>query len=137
MQAKSRANPIEVAARLEVARRARGVGKRDVARAAGMTPSTYSQWISGATKSYDAEKLFLAVQFLEVRLEWILFGEEPMRISEPASAAASLVEEAPEEIVNETFNFMGYALNRSFADDPVKLGRYLKMIDGIMRRSKE
>lgn len=137
MQSKAKVNPRDVAARLELARQAKGVPKQAVAKAAGMTPSTYTQWINATTSTYDAEKMFLTARFLEVRLAWLLFGEMPMRISGQVAAAAELVEKAPAEIVNETLNFMGYHLNRSLADDPVTLGHYLKMIDAIMRRPKE
>jgi transcriptional regulator with XRE-family HTH domain len=137
MQAKTKVNPRDVAVRLEVARKARGVAKQAVAKAAGMTPSNYTQWITASTVTYDAEKMYLTARFLGVRMAWLLFGELPMNINPQAAAAAALVEDAPPEVVNETLNFMSYQLNRSMADDPVTLGNYLKMIDSIMRRPKE
>lgn len=137
MQAKTRVNPRDVATRLEQARKARGVAKQAVAKAAGMTPSNYTQWINASTSTYDAEKMFLTARFLGVRMAWLLFGEMPMHVSAQVAAAAALVEETPPEVLNETLNFMSYQLNRSMADDPVTLGNYLKMIDAIMRRPKE
>ena len=136
MQAKSVVHPKAVAARLEQARRDRGVRKNEVAAAAAMTPSTYSQWISATTESYDAEKLLRTCRFLGVRIEWVLFGEEPMRVEPVGELVRELLADAPEAPVNESLNFMAYQLSRSIADDPAKLGKYLKMIDEIVSRKR-
>lgn len=101
-----------------------------------MHPSAYTQWINGTTKSYDAEKMLLVAEYLGVRVPWLLFGTGPMADGEIERAAAELVQGAPADVVNESLNFMSYHLSRSIADDPAKLGRYLKMIDDIIQSRK-
>ncbi len=102
-----------------------------------MSPSAYTQWINGTTKSYDAEKMLRVAEYLRVHVHWLMFGIGPMEDGEVAQAAIDLVNEAPAEIVNETLSFMSYNLSRSLVGDSAKLGRYLKMIDKIIRARSE
>ena len=143
MPATKRSNYVEVGQRLEQARLMRDAERPDgsysksaVAAAGGMSPSAYTQWINGTTKSYDAEKMIRVAEHLRVRVPWLLFGESPMEDGEIERAAAELLQQGPADIVSESLNFMGYHLSRSIADDPAKLGRYLKMIDEIIRSRK-
>lgn len=133
----------EVGARLELARelrqRQRGGGfeKKNVAAAADMSASAYTQWINGTTRSYDAEKMMKVAAFLGVRLEWLMFGEPPMEDGEVEKTAIALLQEAPKEVVTDTLKYMAYQLSKSIADDRERLGHYLKMIDKFIDRPRD
>lgn len=137
--ARDRTNHLEVARRIEQARLLRagpaeenpGYSKSEVARAAGITPGAYTQWIDGTTKSYRADNLLRLADYLNVRIEWLLFGEEPMEPPQTAQAIAEIIDDGPSGLVDETLAFLDYQLQKLVASDPVKMGRYLRMIDAI------
>ena len=114
----------------------RGLQKVDLARHCGMSPSAVTQWISGETKAYDAERVAKAAEFLRIRYEWLLLGEEPMAVSDAHDAAGALFETLPPEVAQSSDDFLEVQLRRSLADDPDKLSSYLRMIDRIRNAKK-
>ena len=63
-------------------------GKRltDLAEVVGCTQPALSQWMSGDTKSYDAERVVRYAEATGVRVEWLLFGDgDPLAVNYRAS----------------------------------------------------
>ena len=59
-------------------RDAKGVKDADVAKATGVTKSTFSDWKNGRSKPKD-EKLLKIAEYFDVTLDYLRTGEEPDR----------------------------------------------------------
>ena len=86
-----------LAARLQAAINARHppATQADLAKACGVSAPSVSAWFSGDTKALKANSAAKAAAFLQVRLEWLLYGLGPMRATEDAGAAYIAAEPAP------------------------------------------
>lgn len=86
-----------LAARLQAAINARHppATQADLAKACGVSAPSVSAWFSGDTKALKANSAAKAAAFLNVRLEWLLYGLGPMRATEDAGAAYIAAEPAP------------------------------------------
>lgn len=56
----------------------KGVKDADVAKATGITKSTFSDWKNGRSKPKD-EKLLKIAEYFEVTLDYLRTGEEPLQ----------------------------------------------------------
>jgi transcriptional regulator with XRE-family HTH domain len=56
-----------------------GATQADLARACHVSRSSVTDWLNGDIKELKADSLVRAARFLEVRPEWLLWGEAPMR----------------------------------------------------------
>lgn len=65
--------------RLDYAMKQEGLLAAHLARDIGMTRSAMSQLLNGSSKSMRPEHLIKAARRLNVRIEWLAIGEEPMR----------------------------------------------------------
>jgi SOS-response transcriptional repressor LexA len=68
-----------LAERLEAARAAAQVSQADIARAAGVSTASVSDWFSGATKSLKTKSAIATAKLLNVSVEWLTTGQGPMR----------------------------------------------------------
>jgi transcriptional regulator with XRE-family HTH domain len=59
----------------------------------GVSRAAVTQWESGDTKSLEGANLVKAASCLEVRIEWLLTGEEPMHLEKSSSPRAQRVAE--------------------------------------------
>ena len=82
--------------RLEAARVAAGVSQADIARAAGVSTASVSDWFSGATKSLKTKSAMATARFLGVSLDWLTTGQGPMALS--STAAPTLLSPADDNI---------------------------------------
>ncbi len=85
-----------LAARLQAAINARHppATQADLAKACGVSAPSVSAWFSGDTKALKANSAAKAAAFLNVRLEWLLYGLGPMREAPDAQAAYTAAEPA-------------------------------------------
>lgn len=67
------------AERFEWALEHSGKTASEIAAAIGCSQPALSQWKSGSTKAYDAELLLRFARECNVRVDWLLWGEEPAR----------------------------------------------------------
>lgn len=65
--------------RIKRAREGAGLGKAEMARLLGRSPSVVTQWESESTKALKAENLIGVARLTGVRPEWLESGEGPMR----------------------------------------------------------
>lgn len=65
--------------RLLVAMELAGVSQSALARAIKVNKSAINQVLSGASKGMKPPHLVLTCRHLNIRPEWLVFGEEPMR----------------------------------------------------------
>jgi transcriptional regulator with XRE-family HTH domain len=70
-----------LAARLQAALSSRHppATQAELAKACGVRAPSVSDWFSGETKALKANSAAKAAAFLQVRLEWLLYGVGPMR----------------------------------------------------------
>lgn len=70
-----------LAARLQAALSSRHppANQAQLAKACGVRSPSVSDWFSGETKALKANSAAKAAAFLQVRLEWLLYGVGPMR----------------------------------------------------------
>lgn len=71
---------LSFADRLGFAMKAAGVNQPMLAKAIGVSKSAINQILHGATKGMKPEHLVRTSRFLHVRTEWLVMGEEPMRL---------------------------------------------------------
>jgi len=64
--------------RIREAREANGWSQQQLGDFVGVSRAAVSQWESGETKGLKAENLVMAAIKLRVRVEWLVFGTEPM-----------------------------------------------------------
>lgn len=77
--------------RLELARQEAGVSPAQLARDVGTTDATVSNWIGDKVNPDNVKAVFacrLAAR-LNIRVEWLLLGQEPMRPGASAAAGAA------------------------------------------------
>lgn len=68
--------------RVETRRIALGIGKRELAQLIGVKPPTLQHWIDGRIKEILARNAIALCRALDVRMEWLFEGVEPMTGSE-------------------------------------------------------
>lgn len=68
-----------------------GVSQADLGRALGISRSAINQLIKGSSKDMRPGHLLLTCRRLRVRPEWLVFGEEPMRLDSLTSADRNLL----------------------------------------------
>lgn len=120
----------ERCSRIAYAISAAGLDQAAVARLIGVKKSAVNQWVSGKTKDLKNDYLFALEDVTGFSARWIATGEGPQRTAR--SQVARLLEEAPQEIVQQTLDFMGYKITTSTAVlSQEKTARYLKWIDTI------
>lgn len=66
--------------------------KKDLARAAAVSPSAVTQWLQGTTEELKAASLFGLAAYLKVRPEWLWKKEGPIRAGSAAQKAAATEE---------------------------------------------
>lgn len=57
----------------------KGANQADLARACHVSRATVTDWLNGTIKELKSDSLLRAAKFLEVRPEWLLWGELPMK----------------------------------------------------------
>lgn len=65
--------------RLRDAMNAEGLNQADLARKVGLSRAAINQVVSGTTKGMKPDNLVAVARALNVRIEWLATGEEPMR----------------------------------------------------------
>lgn len=65
-----------LAKRLKQAIKDKDCYQTDVARAAGTTPTAVNFWLSGESLTMEASTAIKVAKFLNVRIEWLILGEE-------------------------------------------------------------
>ena len=65
-----------LAKRLKQAIKDKDCYQTDVARAAGTTPTAVNFWLTGASLTMEAGTAIKVAKFLNVRIEWLILGEE-------------------------------------------------------------
>lgn len=66
------------------------LSQADLARRAGVKPSSVHNWLSGETKSLKPNGLFAAARALNVQPEWLMSGRGPMRPVIPGPDSPSM-----------------------------------------------
>lgn len=92
------------------------------------------KWLNGGQIS-EPNLLALAAAYGSTPA-YIRYGVQEKPLSESQQAAADLVGEEP-DMAQEAFDFMSYRINRSVADNPDKLRRYMEMIEKISKAGKQ
>jgi DNA-binding XRE family transcriptional regulator len=64
--------------RVEARRVALGIGKRELAQLIGVKPPTLQHWVDGRIKEILARNALALCRVLDVRMEWLFDGTEPM-----------------------------------------------------------
>ena len=72
-------NTLSFSDRLLVAMDAEKLSQADLARRVGVSRAAINQVVSGATKGMKPDNLVAVARALNVRVEWLAMGEEPMR----------------------------------------------------------
>ena len=85
-------NMLTFAERLEYAMRAERVSQADLGRALGISRSAVNQLVKGTSKDMRPGHLILACRRLRVRPEWLVFGEDPMRLDNLNPADRALLQ---------------------------------------------
>src|SRR5690242_43862 len=67
--------------------------KKDLARAAAVSPSAVTQWLQGTTEELKAASLFGLAAYLKVRPEWLWKKEGPMRSGSSSGQKTATAEE--------------------------------------------
>ncbi len=92
----------------------RSIGRADLARAIGISPSAMTQWLSGTTKKYDAENILKASDVLKINPRWLVFGVGPVFApSDAASTAAGALDVLQADERQEAFDFILYKIDRA------------------------
>lgn len=117
--------------RLKAAIDESGLQNQVVARIAGLSPSAITLWLNGDTKSYKADPFLRVCQALDVRPQWLLWGDGPMREARDSLAVVELINTMPPDSRQRVLDFAEYDLTKSVASDPRKLGSYLRLIDRL------
>lgn len=60
----------------------RGGSQTALAKACGVSQPSVHDWFSGETKTLRSESLLKAAKYLDVRIEWLQYGNGPMRHEE-------------------------------------------------------
>ncbi len=86
-----------LAARLQAAitTRTPPATQAELAKACGISAPSVSAWFSGDTKALKANSAAKAAAFLQVRLEWLLYGLGPMRAGSETAATYVAAEPTP------------------------------------------
>ena len=77
--------------RLEFAMKEEGISQADLGRALSISRSAINQLIKGTSKDMRPGHLILTCRRLRVRPEWLVFGEEPMRMDSLNSSDRNLL----------------------------------------------
>jgi len=87
--------------RLAYALRRRDKNPADLARATGAKPPSVKEWLDGITKNIGAENAVKACGYLDINIEWLMFGkgvsgldkQEPILSTNSSDAPNTLTEE--------------------------------------------
>lgn len=79
----------DVGLRVRRARSLRKMNQTALAKLIGVKQPTLSELENGETKEVSARTLLMAARALNVRAEWLFFGEEPMEAAGDASLSAA------------------------------------------------
>ncbi|MCP9290048.1 helix-turn-helix domain-containing protein [Gracilimonas sediminicola] len=66
------------------------LNQAELGRRTGVSEGTASRWVTGKSKPKDKETRKLIAEVLQVRLEWLEFGTDPMRSIKQANTLESI-----------------------------------------------
>lgn len=72
--------------------REEGISQADLGRVLGISRSAVNQLVKGTSKDMRPAHLIMACRRLRVRPEWLVFGEEPMRMDSLNPADRTLLQ---------------------------------------------
>lgn len=111
----------------------KGKGRQvEVGKRWGVSQKGARKWLEGEGFPEIDTAIRIAAD-CKVAFEWLMTGRGPKRLPEMQTEA--LVSGLPEEVANETIDFVRFKIERTMAGD--QLGRYLEWLDRVIRDRKQ